>query len=52
LRKHRNKFPFESFGGSVGQATKRKATTLGPMDKIFKKEKREELDLTIAFFFY
>ena len=33
LRKSNNKFPFESFGG--GQATKRKAVALGPMDKIF-----------------
>lgn len=33
LRKSSNKFPFESFGG--GQATKRKAVALGPMDKIF-----------------
>ena len=36
----------------MAQAAKIKATTLGPMDKIFQKEKREELDLTIAFFFY
>lgn len=48
LRKSNNKFPFESFGG--GQATKRKVMALDPMDKIFQKEKREELDLTIAFF--
>ena len=48
LRKSSNKFPFESFSG--GQAAKRKATALGPVDKIFQKEKREELDLTIAFF--
>eukprot|EP00253_Pinus_taeda_P032931 PITA_32931 len=30
---------------------KRRATALGPMDKIFQKERREELDLTIAFFY-
>jgi len=48
LRKGTNKFPFESSIG--GQATKRKAISLGPMDKIFQKEKREELDLAIAFF--
>lgn len=33
LRKNNNKFPCESFGG--GQATKRKAMALGPVDKIF-----------------
>ena len=42
-------FPFKTSSG--GQAAKRKATALGPMDKIFQKEKREDLDLTIAFFF-
>eukprot|EP00253_Pinus_taeda_P035917 PITA_35917 len=50
LRKGSTKFPFESSIG--GQAAKRRAITLGPMDKIFQKEKQEELDLTIAFFFY
>ena len=50
LRKSSNKFPFDSF--SRAQSAKRKTTTVGPMDKIFQKEKREELDLTIAFFFY
>lgn len=49
LRKGTTKFPFESPVG--GQAAKRKAISLGPMDKIFQKEKWEELDLTIAFFF-
>ena len=52
LRESSNEFPFESFGWGVGQATKRKAVALGPMDKIFQKEKRDELDLTIVFFFY
>jgi hypothetical protein len=32
------------------QARKRGAA--GPMDKIFQREKREEVDLTIGFFFY
>jgi len=50
LRKSSNKFPFET--SSRGELAKRKATAVGPMDKIFQKEKREELDLTIAFFFY
>ena len=50
MRKSSSKFPFESSGGE--QAAKRKAISLGPMDKIFQKEKQEELDLTIAFFFY
>eukprot|EP00253_Pinus_taeda_P018342 PITA_18342 len=50
LRKSSNKFPFESFGGV--QAAKRKVVALGPMDKILQKEKWEELDLTVAFFFY
>ena len=50
MRTSSNKFPFETFGR--GELAKRKATALGPMDKIFQKEKREELDLTIAFFFY
>jgi hypothetical protein len=31
---------------------KRAASTRGPMDKIFQQEKRDEVDLTIAFFFY
>eukprot|EP00253_Pinus_taeda_P034875 PITA_34875 len=50
LKKGTAKFPFESSIG--GQAAKRREITLGPMDKIFQKEKRKELDLTIAFFFY
>eukprot|EP00253_Pinus_taeda_P010810 PITA_10810 len=50
LRKATTKFPFESSIG--GQAAKRRAIALGPMDKIFQKERREELDLTITFFFY
>ena len=48
LRKSNNKFPFESSSG--GQAAKRKVIALVPMDKIFQKEKWEELDLTIFFF--
>ena len=48
LRKSSRKFPFET--SSRGELAKRKATAVGPMDNIFQKEKREELDLTIAFF--
>lgn len=36
----------------MGQAAKRKGVALGPIDKNFQKEKQEEIDLTIAFFFY
>lgn len=50
FRKGTTKFPFKSSIG--GQAVKRGEISLGLMDKIFQKEKREELDLTIAFFFY
>eukprot|EP00253_Pinus_taeda_P032925 PITA_32925 len=50
LRKATTKFPFKSSTSTGGQASKRRV--LGPMDKIFQKERREELDLTIAFFFY
>ena len=32
--------------------TRRRPTTSDPMDKIFQKEAREEVDLTIASFFY
>ena len=48
LRKSSNKFHSKTF--SRGESAKRKATAVGPMDKIFQKEKREEFDLTIAFF--
>ena len=37
LRKSSNKFPFETF--SRGKSAKRKAIAVGPMDKIFQKEK-------------
>ena len=50
LRKGTTKFPFESSIG--GQAAKRRALSLGPMDKIFQQERREKLAITIAFFFY
>eukprot|EP00253_Pinus_taeda_P022236 PITA_22236 len=50
LRKATTKFPFESSTSTGGQASKIGA--LGPMDKIFQKERWEELDFTIAFFFY
>ena len=50
LRKATTKFPFESSTSTGGQAAKRRA--LSPMDKIFQKKRWEELDLTIAFFFY
>jgi hypothetical protein len=35
-----------------GSATTRKRHAMGPMDKIFQQERRDELDLTIGFFFY
>jgi hypothetical protein len=47
LRKPSSKHPF---GG--GSATRRKRHAMGPMDKIFQQERRDELDLTIGFFFY
>jgi len=46
LRKPSSKYPF---GG--GTATTRKRPAMGPMDKIFQQERRDELDLTIGFFF-
>jgi hypothetical protein len=47
LMKPSSKHPF---GG--GSATTRKRPAMGPMDKIFQQERRDELDLTIGFFFY
>jgi hypothetical protein len=47
LRNSSGKF---QFGSGSGSATTRKRAT-GPMDKIFQQEKREEVDLTIGFFF-
>jgi hypothetical protein len=47
LRKRSSKHPF---GG--GSAATRKRPAMGPMDKIFQQERRDELDLTIGFFFY
>jgi hypothetical protein len=47
LRKPSSKHPF---GG--GSAATRKRPAMGPMDKIFQQERRDELDLTIGFFFY
>jgi hypothetical protein len=46
LRKPSSKHPF---GG--GSATTRKRSAMGPMDKAFQQERRNELDLTIVFFF-
>jgi hypothetical protein len=48
LRKSSSNYPFGS--GSVVQATKKRA--MGPMDKILQQEKRDDIDLTIGFFFY
>ena len=45
LRKPSSKHPF---GG--GSAATRKRPAMGPMDKIFQQERRDELDLTIGFF--
>ena len=47
LRKPSSKHPF---GG--GSATTRKRHAMGPMDKIFQQERRDELYLTIEFFSY
>jgi hypothetical protein len=46
--------PSNRFGSGFDMPTpkKRAASTPGPMDKIFQQEKRDEVDLTIAFFFY
>jgi len=52
LRKISSKFPFESFGGGVGQGTKRKVVALGPMEHIFQKERQKEFDIVISLFFY
>jgi hypothetical protein len=46
LRKPSSNYPF---GG--GSAVTKKRPAMGPMDKIFQQEKRDELDLTIGFFF-
>jgi hypothetical protein len=47
LRNSSSKFQFGS-GSATQQARKR---AVGPMDKIFQQEKRDEVDLTIGFFF-
>jgi hypothetical protein len=47
LRNPSSKHPI---GG--GSATTRKRHAMGPMDKIFQQERRDELDPTIGFFFY
>ena len=47
LRKPSSKHPF---GG--GSATTRKKPAMGSIDKIFQLDMRDELDLTIGFFFY
>ena len=45
--------PFPPSRGHTHPAKKRPSSSgLGPMDKIFQQEAREEVDLTIAFFFY
>jgi len=43
--------PFPPSRGDTHPARKRPSSS-GPMDKIFQQEAREEVDLTIAFFFY
>ena len=52
LKKPSSNFKFGS--GSATQVTQqaRKRGAAGTMDKIFQQEKREEVDLTIGFFFY
>ena len=57
--KHDDPLPFlrntsSRFGsGSEIQPTKKRAAqSYGPMDKIFQQETRQEVDLTVAFFFY
>ena len=46
--------PSSRFGSGLAMPSpkKRAASTRGPMDKIYQQEKRDEVDLTIAFFFY
>jgi hypothetical protein len=46
--------PSSRFGSGFDMPTpkKRAASTRGPMDKSFQQEKRDEVDLTITFFFY
>ena len=43
--------PFPPSRGDT-HPTKKRPSSIGPMDKIFQQEAREEVDLTIAFFFY
>ena len=43
--------PFPPSKGDTYPARKRPSSS-GPMDKIFQQEARQEVDLTIAFFFY
>ena len=46
--------PSSRFGSGLAMPSpkKRAASTRGPMDKIYQQEKQDEVDLTIAFFFY
>jgi hypothetical protein len=46
--------PYSIFGSGFDMPTpkNRASSTHGPMDKIFQQEKRYEVDLTIAFFFF
>ena len=55
LRKPSTAMPSKAskYGSGVAtEATKKRGYLTGPMDKIFKQEAREEMDLTIAFYFY
>ena len=45
--------PLSGYGSEVNtHPTRKRSTPSGPMDRIFQQEAREEVDLTIAFFFY
>ena len=45
--------PLNRYGSEVDtHPTRKNLTTSGPMDSIFQQEVQEEVDLTIAFFFY
>ena len=45
-------FPPSIHGRGDTYQTRKRQSTGGPMDRIFQQEAREEVDLTIAFFFY
>ena len=49
LRNTSNKF---GSGDEIQPTKKRAAQNYGPMDKIYQKETRDEVDLTVAFHFY